>query len=59
MKLLFSPVGIALIAIVLFILFFPRRPGEKLRKFGKPMRAFDEEPMGRSPEDSEKADRSA
>jgi Sec-independent protein translocase protein TatA len=51
-KILFSPIGIILIAVVLFILFFPRRPGEKLRKFGKPMRAFDEEPIAGAPQDS-------
>jgi hypothetical protein len=45
-KILFSPVGIIAIAILAFIIFFPRHPAEKLRKFGKPMRAFpdDEEP---------------
>jgi Sec-independent protein translocase protein TatA len=43
-KFLFSPAGLIVIAVLAFILFFPRRPAEKLRKFGKPMRAFPDEP---------------
>jgi Sec-independent protein translocase protein TatA len=43
-KFLLSPMGLILIAAILLVLFWPRRTPDKLKKFGKPMRAFDDEP---------------
>jgi Sec-independent protein translocase protein TatA len=46
-KAIFSPAGLILIAFVLFVIFFPRRPPDVAKPLRKRMRAF--------PEDSEKA----
>jgi hypothetical protein len=43
-KFLLSPIGLILIAAILLVLFMPRRAPDKLKKFGKPMRAFHDEP---------------
>lgn len=57
MKFLLSPIGLILIVAILLILFFPRRAPDKLKKFGKPMRAFDEEPKRTAPSDSSTGER--
>jgi Sec-independent protein translocase protein TatA len=46
-KAIFSPAGLILIAFVLFVIFFPRRPPDIAKPLRKKMRAF--------PEDSEKS----
>ena len=50
MKFLFSPIGIALIVLILAIVFFPRRAPDAIKRAGKPMRAFDDEPSSASNE---------
>ncbi|MDR3685755.1 MAG: twin-arginine translocase TatA/TatE family subunit [Coriobacteriia bacterium] len=50
MKLL-SPGGLIVIAIIVAIIFLPRRLPDAAKKIRKPMRAFPDEPS--SPEDAE------
>lgn len=50
MKFLFSPLGLALLLLVAFILFIPRRMPDRMRRGGRPMRAFVDEP---APENDE------
>lgn len=49
MKFLFSPVGLIVILVIAFILFFPQRLPDAAKKLRRPMRAFPDEP---EPEDS-------
>jgi Sec-independent protein translocase protein TatA len=42
-KLVFSPVGLAVVALLAAVVFLPRRMPDSVRRLGKPMRAFDEE----------------
>jgi Sec-independent protein translocase protein TatA len=41
---LFSPAGLLIIAILLAIIFVPRRLPDSAKKLRKPMRAFPDEP---------------
>jgi Sec-independent protein translocase protein TatA len=54
LKFLLSPIGLIVIVAILVILFLPRRAPDKLKKFGKPMRAFDDEPKDAASGDSPK-----
>jgi Sec-independent protein translocase protein TatA len=47
---LFSPPGLLVIAILLAIIFIPRRLPDSAKKLRKPMRAFPDEP--KSPADA-------
>jgi Sec-independent protein translocase protein TatA len=61
-KAIFSPAGIALIAFLLFVVFFPRRPPDLRKPLRKRMRAFPEDPseQAETPEpDGDPADDSA
>ena len=44
MKMLFSPAGIVIVLTLAAIFFFPRRLPDAVKKLGKPMKAFPEDP---------------
>ena len=53
MKFLFSPLGLIIIVVLALIIFLPRRLPDKAKKFGKPMRAFPEDPPSAAKGDSQ------
>ena len=55
MKAILSPAGLILIALLLLVVFFPRRPPDVTKPLRKRMRAFPEEPKN-STEDAEETD---
>ena len=57
MKAILSPAGLILIAFLLFVVFFPRRPPDVRKPLRKRMRAFPEDPAaGHDDADSAAAD---
>ena len=56
MKAILSPAGLILIAFLLLVVFFPRRPPDVRKPLRKRMRAFPEDPKD-GPEHTESATR--